>query len=125
MAGARVDHHEGASGGVDLHASRRRDAHQAVIHRPLEAPSVCYQLDFVIENVRDGLRHMLTILLATPAHDIEKQYAALPGVHQVFKGGCKKTRQRLARICRLFHHDFSFPEPARDTMLALAGGLLI
>jgi hypothetical protein len=125
MSGARIDHHERAPVTVGLDAGRWLDTHQAVIHRSFQVSSVCDQFDLIVKNVGDGLRHVLTILLAAPAHDVEEQDAALAGVHQVFKGGCEKTRQGLPCICQLFHRDFSFLEPARHTMLAAASGPLI
>ena len=48
-----------------------------------------------------GLGQMLAILKTALAHDIQKQDAALPGVHQILEGRCENPGQRGARNCRL------------------------
>jgi hypothetical protein len=42
MPGARIDHHERATGTVDLDAGRWFDAYEAVVHRPFQVPAVGY-----------------------------------------------------------------------------------
>lgn len=124
VAGTRVDHDKRTPGLINLDTRRRRDSHQAVIDRPLQVPSIRDQLERIVENMRHSYGHMLAILLAAAAHGIQKQDTALTGIHEVFEGGCEKTRQCIARSCRLFCHDCSSLSP-RLTMLAFADGLLI
>ena len=107
VAGARVDHDERPAGRVDLDAARRLDAHQSIIHRSLQVAAVGDQLDLIIENMGYGFGHVLAVLLAALAHDVQEQDTALSAVHEVFKSGCKDTRQRVTWNCRLSHHGFS------------------
>ena len=49
----------GPARGIDLDSLRRNDAHQQVIHRPLQRPAIHHQLGLVVEDVgnrsrRDG-----------------------------------------------------------------------
>ena len=87
VAGARINDHERPPLGIDLHARRRDDAHQSVVHRPAERPPVEYELNLVVEHVRGGLGHVLAILIAALAHHIPKQEQTLGGVGQVFGRG--------------------------------------
>jgi hypothetical protein len=103
VAGAGIDHHERASLEIDFHSARRSDAHQAIVHRPLQVSAVDDQIDRIVEHMRCGLGQVLAVLDAALAHDIEEQDAALSRVHQIFHGGCKKTGQPVA-TCRQFFH---------------------
>ena len=93
VPGARIDHHERPPGHVDLDAGRRYDAHQGVIHRPLEGASVDDQFRLVVENVGNGVAQMLAVRVAALAHDVPEQNAALSGVAHVFHRGRKRTER--------------------------------
>jgi hypothetical protein len=51
--------------------------------------------------MRRGFGQVLAVLNAPLAHDIEEENAALPGIDQIFEGGCEKPGQRAARNRRL------------------------
>jgi len=82
---ARIDHHERAAPEINFHSARRSDAHQRIIHRPLQVSAVDDQFDGVVEDMRCGFGQVLAILSATLAHDIKEEDAALPGIHQIFE----------------------------------------
>jgi hypothetical protein len=81
---ARIDYHKRTTLDINLHSARRGDPHEPIIYRPLEISTVDDQLDIIVENVRCGLGDMFAVLNAAPAHDIQEQDAALPGIHEVF-----------------------------------------
>ena len=86
MAGARVYHDKWAAQRIDLHTTRRDDAHQRIIDRPLERAAIHDQLGPIVENVRNRLGKMFEVLVAALAHYIGEQHAALNGIDHVFKG---------------------------------------
>ncbi len=81
---------------IDLDARRRNDAHQQVIHRPLQRPAIHHQLGLVVEDVWHRFGEMFAILVAALAHHVEEQHAALGRIRHVFKGGPEKTEGRAA-----------------------------
>ncbi|CAB3654957.1 hypothetical protein LMG26840_03012 [Achromobacter dolens] len=87
VAGAWVDHQEGALDRIDRHALGRLDAQQAVVDRARQFAAVQHQFVLHAEHVGGPLGHMLVVLVAALAHDVGVQHAALPGVHGVFIGG--------------------------------------
>jgi len=55
VPGARIDDHERSQLRIDRDPVGRHNAHQPVIHGPLEGAAIDHQLDFVAEHVRNGL----------------------------------------------------------------------
>ena len=87
MARARIDHHERTALNINLHATRRSDAHERIIYRSLQRSAVDDQFDRIVEDMRCGFGQMFAVLNPALTHDIEKQDATLPCIHQVFEGG--------------------------------------
>jgi hypothetical protein len=63
---------------------------------------------------------MLSILLATLPHDVQKENAALACVNEIFECGSKQIRHRAAWKRRLFFHDFSSRVSSKVALLHLA-----
>ena len=93
VAGARIDNDERPQCLVDLHARGRLDPRQQVIHRPFERTAVHDEFGIVVEHVRNGFRHVLTILVAALTHHVPEQDAALRGVDRVFKERSKESQR--------------------------------
>ena len=106
---ARVDDHKRTAPEINLYSARGGDPHERIIYRPLEIPSVGDQLDVIVEDMRRGFGEMFAVLNAALAHDIQEKDAALPGIHEVFDGGCKKPRQGTARDGRLVGRHAQIP----------------
>src|SRR5690242_13775172 len=99
MAGTRINYDEGPPLRIDLSSGRRNDAHQRVIHRSIELAAVNQKLGLIVEHMRSGFLQMLAILIATLAHNVPEQNAALRGVDHVFDGGAEHIeRQGLGFI---------------------------
>ena len=79
----------GALVGSMLRAGRGNDAHQRVVHRPLQGAAVAHQFGLEVQDVRDFLRALLLIDVAALAQDVEEQDGALPGIQPVFLDGTK------------------------------------
>mgnify|MGYP003694095907 CR=1 FL=1 len=101
VTGTRIDHHERTALVINLHATWRSNAHQRVVDRSLKRSAVDDQFNRIVEDMRRGFGDMFAVLQSALAHDIEEQDAALPGIHQIFEGGCKEPGQRIARDSRL------------------------
>jgi hypothetical protein len=84
VTGARIDHDERPALLIDLDAFRRDDPHQRIVDRLLQLAAVDDQLRRVTQHMRGRLGHMIPILVAALAHDVEEQHAALPCVDHVF-----------------------------------------
>ena len=96
MAGTRIHHHEWPARGIDLNSRRRNNAHQQVIHRPLQRPAVHHQLGLIVEDMRNLFGEMVAILVAALAHHVAEQDTALGRIRHVFEGGTEKTEGRAA-----------------------------
>jgi hypothetical protein len=107
MAGARINHDERSTPRINLDALRGNDPHKRVIDRLLEISAVDDQFSGVTQYMWRGLCYVVTILVAALAHDIEKQHAALPGIHHVFDGRSDQTRHRAARRRCIVHRHVS------------------
>ena len=92
VARARIDHDKRPAPDVDLCSDRRSDAHQRIVHRWVQLSSVIDQFNFIVEDMGCGFQQMFAVLQPAPAHNIQKQHAALSGIDQIFEGGGKKRR---------------------------------
>ena len=84
VTGARIDHDERPALQIDFHALGRDDAHQHIVDRLFQLAAVDDQFRGVAQDMRRGLRDVLTVLVAPLAHDVEEQHAALSGIDHVF-----------------------------------------
>jgi hypothetical protein len=89
VAGARIDHDERPPRRIDFGSGGRHDAHQRVIHRPIEFPTVDQKLSLIVEYMRCSLGEMLAILIATLAHNIPEQHTALCRIDEILKSGAE------------------------------------
>jgi hypothetical protein len=94
MPRARVDDDERPARRVEFDAWRWNDPYESIVNRPIKRSAVEQQLHLVIEHVRGGLGQMLTILIATLAHHIPEQHAALCGIDHVFYDRGKYAERR-------------------------------
>src|SRR6266487_538392 len=83
MPCARVDNDEGAESQIEFDALRRNDARERIIHRPIELPTVQYELDIIVKHVRGSFLLMLAILLAALVHYVPEQDATLSRIDDV------------------------------------------
>ena len=84
VAGARIDDDDRRLCAIDRRAGGRNDAHEPVVDRRLQSAAVPHQLCGKIEHVRNLLRGVLAIIVASFTEGIQNQYAALPRVNPVF-----------------------------------------
>ena len=84
VAGARVDDDDRRLGGIDRDAGRRNDARKPVVDRALQGPPVPHQFCLKVEHMRDFLRGVLMVIIASFSQRIQKQDAALPCVRPIF-----------------------------------------
>jgi hypothetical protein len=98
VPGARVHDNEGPQLRIDLNACGRNNPHETIVHGPLERTSVDDRLNFVIEHMRSGLRHVFAVLVSALTHHIPKQNAALGGVDRVLHRGRKYAKRRYVRF---------------------------
>ena len=89
---ARINDHEWSLDRVDWHRFWRNDARQHIVNRSGKIVTVHHQLSLHAEHVGRLLGHVPLILVATLAHDVCIQNAALPGIRQVF--GCGSHHRR-------------------------------
>jgi hypothetical protein len=92
MPGTRVDDDEGPAGRIDLDALRRNDADERVIDRSLEGTAVDDELGRIFEDVGRNLGHLFLVLVATLAHDVPEQDAALRRIDHVFDRRGERTK---------------------------------
>src|SRR5262249_32624570 len=69
----RIDNNERPQLRVDLNAIRRDDTRKRIVHGPVKLASVRDELDFVVENMRSGLGHVLEVLIPALPHYVPKQ----------------------------------------------------
>ena len=81
VARARIDHHERSAPFVDLDSGRWNDTHQRVVHRWVQFSTVDDQLHVIVEDMGCGFCQMFAVLKPASAHHIQKQDAALAGIH--------------------------------------------
>ena len=108
MPGTRVDHDERPLLLIDDDAGRRGDADQPIVRRPRQLATVHHELGLEVEHMRCLLGHVLMVLIAALAQDVEEQDAALPRVHGVVEAsgpGCHARCDRRLVLC--FRHDLS------------------
>ena len=98
VAGARIDDDDGCLGGIDLGAGGRNDAHQRVVHRPLQRAAVAHEFRLELQDVRDLLGALLQVGVAALSQDIERQDGALPGIEPVFLN----LRPKSGQFCILY-----------------------
>src|SRR6478752_9168008 len=94
VPGARINHDERPPRGIDLDAGWRDDADKRVIDRLVQLAAIDDQFGRILQNVWGSLRDVLPILVAAPAHHIEKQYAPLFSIDHVFDGRGDETGHR-------------------------------
>src|SRR6267142_4224315 len=105
----RINHHERTALVINLYATWRSNAYQRVVDWSLKSSAVDDQFNFIVEDMRRGFGDMFAVLQSALAHDIEEQNAALPGIYQIFEGGCKEPGQRIARDSRLVGRHAQIP----------------
>ena len=77
----------GALAGSIFVAGGRNDAHQRVVHRPLQRAAVAHEFSLEGQHVRDLLGALLQVGVAALAQHVEEQHDALPGVQPVLLDG--------------------------------------
>src|SRR5262245_48300704 len=87
VACARIDDHKRPERGIELYTPGRDDPCQAVIDRPIQLPTIDYELNLVIEDMRGGLLEVLAILKPALSHDVPEQDGSLRGVDHVLDRG--------------------------------------
>ena len=93
VAGARVDHDEGALGRVDRGSGAGHDARQPVVDRARQVQAGEHQFGLEVEHVGHALAQVRLVLVAALAEYVGIQQAALPGVDGVFgRGGTQPQR---------------------------------
>ena len=101
VPGARVDDHERPLLRIDRHVLEPIDPDQPVVDRALELAAIGDELAGEAQDVRRLLRHVLVVLVAAPAHDVEVENAPLPGVDPIvsrFVGAAGGGPLPLARL---------------------------
>ena len=120
MAGTRVDDDERPLLLIDDDAGRRGDADQPIVRRPRQLATVHHELALEVEHMRCLLGHMLMVLIAALAQDVEEQDAALPRVHSVVEAsgpGCMLAATDVS--CSVFVMIFlRRPAPSVDDVVA-------
>src|SRR5215471_21053021 len=86
VASTWIDDHKRSSTRIDFDTLRRNNSDKCVIYRAIKLAAVDNEFKVVIKHIRRCLREMLAILVATLAHDIPKQDAALRRIDEIFKG---------------------------------------
>src|SRR5712671_3252528 len=102
VARARIHDHERSPFLIHFDACGRHHPDKAVIDRPIERAAIDDKFHLIFEHMRHRLRQMLAILVATLAHDVEEQHAALSGIDDVLNGGAEHTK-RCGRRHAWFH----------------------
>ena len=87
VAGAGVDHHEGAHLGIGGIALRGQDPQQLIVDRPRQLAAIHQHLGIEAQHAGAGLFDMFQILVAANAHHVQIEHAALEGVQPVAAGG--------------------------------------
>ncbi|MCY1523149.1 hypothetical protein D9M68_580370 [compost metagenome] len=98
VAGARVDHHEGALGRVGGGIGGRQDAQQRVVDGLGQFASVGKQLMLEHQHGGHAFALMLRRLVAALAQDIEQQHVTLPGIGEVFQRRLARRRERVGAV---------------------------
>ena len=84
MASARIDDDDRRLGRIDSGADRGNNARKAVVDRPLQSAAVPHKFYWKVEHMRDLLRGVLMVVVASFTQRVEEQYAALPCVRPIF-----------------------------------------
>src|SRR3954451_15008733 len=103
VSGAWINHHERPPRGIDLDAGWRDDADKRVIDGFVQLAAIDDQFGRILQNVGGGLDDVLPILVAAPAHHIEKEYAPLSRIDHVFNRGGDEAGHRTTGRSRHFH----------------------
>jgi len=83
---------------IDFDTYGRDHTHKAIVHRSVESTSVENQLDFVVEHVRNRLRHVLEILISALTHHVPEQNISLSGVDHVLHCVREHAKRCFARF---------------------------
>ena len=79
----------GAFVGSMVDAGRGHDAHQRVVHRPLQRAAVADHFGGEVQDVRRKFFALARDSVATLAQHVEEQDGSLPGIQPVFLDGTK------------------------------------